>query len=112
MCGIVGLFCKSPELEPRLGEHLSAMLVQMSDRGPDSAGVAVYRDPAPDGWTKLVLYARDERFDWRAVAGELLEVRARHAVVLLEGGADEAEQPGRPAHPARRVVSAGAGAAA
>ena len=22
MCGIVGLFCKSPELEPRLGEYL------------------------------------------------------------------------------------------
>ena len=45
MCGIVGLFCKSPELEPRLGELLSAMLVQMDERGPDSAGVAVYRDP-------------------------------------------------------------------
>jgi len=40
MCGIVGLFCKSPELEPRLGEHLAAMLEQMSDRGPDSAGEA------------------------------------------------------------------------
>jgi methylamine---glutamate N-methyltransferase subunit A len=49
MCGIVGLFCKSPELEPQLGEHLSAMLVQMDERGPDSAGVAVYRDPAPNG---------------------------------------------------------------
>ena len=44
MCGIVGLFAKSPEVEARLGEHLSAMLVQMSSRGPDSAGVAVYRD--------------------------------------------------------------------
>ena len=50
MCGIVGLFCKNPELEPRLGALLSEMLVQMSDRGPDSAGVAVYRDPAPPGW--------------------------------------------------------------
>ena len=49
MCGIVGLFCKSPELEPRLGEYLSAMLVQMNDRGPDSAGVAFYRAPAPSG---------------------------------------------------------------
>ena len=47
MCGIVGLFAKSPEIEERLGEHLAAMLVQMSSRGPDSAGVAVYRDPAP-----------------------------------------------------------------
>ena len=50
MCGIVGLFAKSLEVEERLGEHLGAMLVQMSSRGPDSAGVAVYRDPAPDGW--------------------------------------------------------------
>ena len=44
MCGIVGLFAKSSEIESSLGEHLAAMLTQMSDRGPDSAGVAVYRD--------------------------------------------------------------------
>ena len=25
------------------------MLLQLSDRGPDSAGVAIYRDPAPSG---------------------------------------------------------------
>ena len=41
MCGIVGLFAKSPGIEDRLGAHLAAMLRQMSDRGPDSAGVAV-----------------------------------------------------------------------
>ena len=33
MCGIVGLFCKNPELELELGGHLSAMLVQMDERG-------------------------------------------------------------------------------
>ncbi len=38
MCGIVGLFAKSPEIEERLGVHLAAMLAQMNDRGPDSAG--------------------------------------------------------------------------
>ncbi|MHB8886930.1 MAG: class II glutamine amidotransferase [Methylovirgula sp.] len=42
MCGIVGLFLKDPVLEPELGTYLSAMLVTMSDRGPDSAGFAVY----------------------------------------------------------------------
>ena len=36
MCGIVGLFCKSPELEPRLGVHLAAMLAQMDERGLDA----------------------------------------------------------------------------
>ena len=30
------------DLEPQLGPLLTAMLVQMTDRGPDSAGVAVY----------------------------------------------------------------------
>jgi glutamate synthase domain-containing protein 1 len=99
MCGIVGLFCKSPELEPQLGEYLSAMLVQMNDRGPDSAGVAVYRNPAPPGFTKLTLYSADDEYDWSPLEPE--EVRSRHAVVLAE---DEARVPRE--HPARRVNSA------
>jgi len=58
MCGIVGLFAKSPELEERLGVHLVHMLAQMSDRGPDSAGVAIYRDPVPEGMSKLLVDRR------------------------------------------------------
>jgi methylamine---glutamate N-methyltransferase subunit A len=107
MCGIVGLFCKSPELEPLLGEHLSAMLVQMDERGPDSAGVAVYRDPAPDGWSKLTLYSHDPAEDWGARGLDVASVRAGHAVVLAEGDADEAEADVRRAHPDLRVMSAG-----
>ena len=42
MCGIVGLFLKNPALEPKLGAMLSDMLGVMCDRGPDSAGFAVY----------------------------------------------------------------------
>ena len=42
MCGIVGLFLKDPQLEPELGLFLSDMLIKMSDRGPDSAGLALY----------------------------------------------------------------------
>ena len=71
MCGIVGLFAKTPEIEERLGVHLSAMLVQMSDRGPDSAGVAVYRDPAPSGWSKLTLFSPDPHEHWGALGDEL-----------------------------------------
>jgi glutamate synthase domain-containing protein 1 len=55
MCGIVGLFAKSREIEDHLGAHLGAMLGQMADRGPDSAGVALYRDAAPAGTTKYSL---------------------------------------------------------
>ena len=50
MCGIVGLFSKSPADRARsLGDHLGAMLAQMAERGPDSAGVAIYRDPVAAG---------------------------------------------------------------
>ena len=40
MCGIVGLFAKTGSVEERLGRDVAAMLVQLSDRGPDSAGMA------------------------------------------------------------------------
>jgi glutamate synthase domain-containing protein 1 len=42
MCGIVGLFLKDPSLEPELGRLTAGMLATMSDRGPDSAGFAIY----------------------------------------------------------------------
>jgi methylamine---glutamate N-methyltransferase subunit A len=48
MCGIVGLHLRTPALYPRLGELLTGMLCEMSNRGSDSAGVAVYGDPV---WT-------------------------------------------------------------
>jgi glutamate synthase domain-containing protein 1 len=51
MCGIVGLHLRDPELYPHLGALLTTMIGQVVDRGPDSAGVAVYGDPtwSPDG---------------------------------------------------------------
>ena len=54
MCGIVGLFIRDPALEPSLGAMLSGMLGVMSDRGPDSAGFAVYGAGEP-GAVKLTL---------------------------------------------------------
>ena len=42
MCGIVGLFLKDRSLEPALGGLLAGMLGTLCDRGPDSAGFAVY----------------------------------------------------------------------
>ena len=42
MCGIVGLFLKNKALAPQLGALTAQMLTVMSDRGPDSAGFAVY----------------------------------------------------------------------
>ena len=48
MCGIVGLFLKDRSLSPELGTMLTDMLVTMTDRGPDSAGIAVYRGADDD----------------------------------------------------------------
>lgn len=45
MCGIVGLHLRDASLYPVLGSLLTGMLGQMVDRGPDSAGMAVYGDP-------------------------------------------------------------------
>lgn len=57
MCGIVGLHLGEPSLYPRLGELLTGMLCQVTERGPDSAGVAVYGDPrwSPPGHATVSL---------------------------------------------------------
>ena len=116
MCGIVGLFAKSASVEERLGEHLGAMLVQMSSRGPDSAGVAVYRSPAPDGASKLTLYSADPAERWGAVRDGLCDafatcaepaVRASHAVFVVDADAEDAERWIRENRPDLRVMSAG-----
>ena len=64
MCGIVGLFLKDASLEPKLGELLSAMMITMSDRGPDSAGIALYGNKRPN-LLKLTLQSPtpDQDFD-------------------------------------------------
>ena len=116
MCGIVGLFSKSTAVEERLGEHLGAMLGQMSDRGPDSAGVAVYRDPAPTGASKVSLYSPDRAEDWgrvrdglaRAFGGDAdPEVRASHAVFVVDADAAAAQAWLHEHHPELRIMSAG-----
>jgi methylamine---glutamate N-methyltransferase subunit A len=92
------------------------MLVQMNDRGPDSAGVAVYRDPVAPGATKLTLQADEPGYDWQAVADGLVgafggdpqpEVRASHAVLVANAEAAEAQAHVRANHPELRVMSAG-----
>jgi len=105
MCGIVGLFAKSPDVELRLGAHLGEMLGQLADRGPDSAGMALYREPAALGSTKLTLFSADPDEDWAAVGDAT--VYASHAVVELEGTAEEVVERVREQFPHLRVMSAG-----
>jgi methylamine---glutamate N-methyltransferase subunit A len=116
MCGIVGIYCKSPAMEAELGRHLARMLVQMGDRGPDSAGVAVYRDPVGDGASKLSLHAPEAAIDWDEVVAELdatLGVEAsrivgpQHALVTVRADAQAAQAQLVATRPDIAVASAG-----
>jgi glutamate synthase domain-containing protein 1 len=57
LCGIVGLFLKNDDMQPLLGAMLTDMLVTMSDRGPDSAGIAIYGSPGAA--VKITVQAAD-----------------------------------------------------
>ena len=81
MCGIVGLHLRDAELHPRLGVLLESMLGQLAERGPDSAGVAVYGDRrrCPAGWSAVSVLgpAPDLPFDTQiTVAGETTVIAA------------------------------------
>jgi glutamate synthase domain-containing protein 1 len=69
MCGIVGLFLKEAGLERELGTLLAGMLGTLCDRGPDSAGFAVYGDEVP-GSIKLTLRAPAD-YDFKRLIKQL-----------------------------------------
>jgi glucosamine 6-phosphate synthetase-like amidotransferase/phosphosugar isomerase protein len=54
MCGIAGLTLLDAGLEPELGALLAGMLTALGERGPDSAGVAVYHGDGQVDVTKEV----------------------------------------------------------
>ena len=91
MCGIVGLFLKDKSLEPELGNLLSDMLIIMTDRGPDSAGIAIY-GAASSGKGKITVQSASPEKDFAgleealAEAGHnaLMTVKSTHAVIEVE----------------------------
>ena len=101
MCGIVGLLLKKPALHERLGELMVPMLIGMTERGPDSAGMAVFGPPLPGQRRKISLYSglTDDgaAYDWVGLVDAInaaLKVHAtpaikgNHAVLRFEGPAD------------------------
>jgi amidophosphoribosyltransferase len=89
MCGIVGLLVKRPELRAQLGALMVPMLIGMTERGPDSSGMAVFTEPVAPTERKLSLYCADPGFDWKHLEGVLseryedvaFEVNANHAIL-------------------------------
>lgn len=68
MCGIVGLLVKKPHLREHLGELMMPMLIGMSDRGSDSAGLAVFTETLKGEDRKYSLYGN--KFNWQRLAQE------------------------------------------
>lgn len=118
MCGIVGLFLKDPKLEPKLGAMLTDMLITMTDRGPDSAGIAIYGRPH-SGHAKLTVQSPDPERDFETLAQDLGtaiaahvtgETKDTHMVLLVpDDRLDAARHAMRALRPNARVMSAGEG---
>jgi glutamate synthase domain-containing protein 1 len=74
MCGIVGLFLKDQGLQANLGYFLTSMLITMTERGPDSAGIAIYDSNKSTG-VKITIQSEHPDNDF-----EIL--RSRLAVII------------------------------
>jgi amidophosphoribosyltransferase len=94
MCGIVGLFLKDKALEPRLGEMLTSMLITMTDRGPDSAGIAIYGGETASR-TKMTIQSDSPDTSFSGLAEKLgtalggavsMSVKSTHAILDLPAG--------------------------
>ena len=116
MCGIVGIFHKNKSLNRNLGSMLAAMLVEMSERGPDSAGVAIYGRDVGASNTKQTLFSADPGFDWEGLCERLallsglepeLQIRASHAVVTTDVTRREFRSWLGQHYPELRIMSAG-----
>jgi amidophosphoribosyltransferase len=92
MCGIVGLYLKTPDLEPELGRLTALMLHEMSSRGPDSAGFAVYGKA--NGVAKVSTLSRTGETNWKHLEHELehvlgsdvkVETLSDHAIFSTSG---------------------------
>jgi amidophosphoribosyltransferase len=116
MCGIVGLYLKNPKLHAKLGQMFTPMLVEMTSRGPDSAGVAVYRDKVRKGLVKLTLAHDKASFPWKSIDAGLekalkceasVKVIGNHAVLVTDAKEAAVAKWLEEHHPEVRVVGSG-----
>ena len=116
MCGIVGLFLKDKSMEPQLGAMLTDMLITMTDRGPDSAGIAIYSKEFK-GIGKLTVQSDTSDVDFRKLKDDLkkhitgdIEIRVQSTHAVLELPVDQltiARAALKEIRPSLRVMSSG-----
>jgi methylamine---glutamate N-methyltransferase subunit A len=110
MCGIVGLYLKNPKLKPKLGKMFKPMIIEMTNRGPDSAGVAIYRNPVKKAETKFSLAHDDPGFDWKKLEKGLKATTKKignHCILVTAAREEAAVKWLRAHHPDVRVVGSG-----
>ena len=120
MCGIVGLLLKNSSLRGQLGELMVPMLIGMTERGPDSAGLAVFTETLPPSRRKISVYsgltAPADAYDWAALIEALnaaLPVQAQvisqgnHAVIHFEGSSASVNAWIKAHDPKLHLLSAG-----
>jgi methylamine---glutamate N-methyltransferase subunit A len=116
MCGIVGLYLKNPKLKPKLGKMFKPMLIEMTNRGPDSAGVAIYRNPTKKSETKFSLAHDDASYNWKGlVSGLNKALKAKstmnkignHCILVTTGKEAAVVAWLKSSHPQVRVVGSG-----
>jgi methylamine---glutamate N-methyltransferase subunit A len=116
MCGIVGLLVKKPALRDHLGALMVPMLIGMTERGPDSAGLAVYTNPVSGRQHKISLYSGLHAIDWPELLGLIrarfeqpheMSVLGNHAVLTTEADADQLVAWLKQTVPAVSVLSVG-----
>ncbi|MGB0797961.1 MAG: class II glutamine amidotransferase [Planktomarina sp.] len=116
MCGIVGLFLKDKSMEPQLGAMLTDMLITMTDRGPDSAGIAIYSAESADK-AKLTVQSDTPDVDFDKLKGALkkeikgdvdIDIVSTHAVLEIRSDqVDAARAALKEIRPNVRVMSRG-----
>lgn len=92
MCGIVGLFLKDPKLEPHLGAMLADMLITMTDRGPDSAGIAIYSG-AGKGMAKITVQSTQPQLDFKTLDADLKDAIGSPVTILIKSTHAVLEMP-------------------
>ena len=108
MCGIAGLFLKNKALEPQLGALTAVMLSELTARGPDSAGFAIY-GAGTKGHVKYTLRAEKgaETLALFPKLGLSATERDDHLVVSVPAAHEAEFQAALAKHPEISVVSKG-----
>jgi glutamate synthase domain-containing protein 1 len=108
MCGIAGLFLKNRSLEPELGAMTAAMLSVLTERGPDSAGFAIYG--AGDAAHVKFSLRGPASFDFEALAARFEATALRHddhAVIAIPAAHETAFRAAIALHPELVLVASG-----